>query len=192
MTRRLARQVRCPHDSICDRCLDHRLTTISGTIAPPSTPEGSEPETTVRPSVFFDDDVFQHILVNSIGDYYGVDELVSLSRARIEAILEDPQRYLVHSLPAMAEKVMEATGDRELLAVISKAMAKDIAELLASGKLDDQPHLVPPFALEVLSKSVTKYEERLAFHERRQEAFLGEIEQLHKERSVFLGDPHMP
>ncbi|TAQ85562.1 hypothetical protein B7494_g6119 [Chlorociboria aeruginascens] len=76
--------------------------------------------------------LFEHIRVNSIGDYYGIDELVSLVNSKIKHILwnNDEDRSWITSFPTIIERAVELTGDDELLSILASATAANISDLL--------------------------------------------------------------
>lgn len=74
--------------------------------------------------------LFEHMRVNSIGDYYGVAGLVSLANAKIKLLLQghvSDRNWALLSLPTALEAALEAalelTGDGGLLDMLAAAAA---------------------------------------------------------------------
>ncbi|KHO00486.1 speckle-type POZ protein-like protein [Metarhizium album ARSEF 1941] len=74
----------------------------------------------------------EHIYVNSIGDYYGVDKLVSLTNTKIKQLLQsgNEDESCVADLPIAIEAAAGLTGNRELMGVLASATAANISKLL--------------------------------------------------------------
>ncbi|AEO54997.1 hypothetical protein MYCTH_39658 [Thermothelomyces thermophilus ATCC 42464] len=73
-----------------------------------------------------------HIRMNSIGDYYQVENLVFLANGKIDQLLRDHSKdsSLVESLPAAIEEAVQSTGDKKLLKVLAVAVADNISALV--------------------------------------------------------------
>ncbi|EQL02082.1 speckle-type POZ protein-like protein [Ophiocordyceps sinensis CO18] len=101
-----------------------------------------------------------HVCLNSIGDYYAIDELVSLAdkkiAARIDAQGED--KTWVPSLPAVTKQALESTSDSKLLRTLASASVQKIAILV---NLDDFGKLesISDFSLEVLKCCAQKLQD---------------------------------
>lgn len=83
-------------------------------LPPPSTPSAS---------------LLERIRVNSIGDYYRIDELVTLANAKITHLLRSNKKdqSWVPSLPLAIEAAVRSTGDGELLDILASATAANIS-----------------------------------------------------------------
>ncbi|KJK73845.1 hypothetical protein H634G_10876 [Metarhizium anisopliae BRIP 53293] len=83
-------------------------------LPPPSTPSAS---------------LLEHIRVNSTGDYYRIDELVTLANAKITHLLRSNKKdqSWVPSLPLAIEAAVRSTGDGELLDILASATAANIS-----------------------------------------------------------------
>lgn len=95
--------------------------------------------------------LFEHVRVNSIGDYYNIDRLVSLANTKIKHLLRsdsEDQSWVV-SLPTAIEAAVGSTGDDELLGILASAAASNISTLL---ELDQFKSLgvVTDFSIKVL------------------------------------------
>lgn len=104
--------------------------------------------------------LIHHVCLNSIGDYYAIDELVSLAdkkiAARIDAQGED--KTWVPSLPAVTKQALESTSDSKLLRTLASASIQNIAILV---NLDDFGKLesISDFSLEVLKCCAQKLQD---------------------------------
>jgi hypothetical protein len=76
--------------------------------------------------------LLEHIRVNSIGDYYQVDNLVQLANSKIKQLLQSHSKdeSWAANLPTAIEGAVELTGDKELLEILAEAAAVNIPTLL--------------------------------------------------------------
>ena len=90
----------------------------------------SPPESTATASLF------EYVNVNSIGDYYGIDKLVSLANTKIKHLLRSNSgdQSWVASLPSAIDIAVQSTGDNELLGILASATAANISSLLGSDQ----------------------------------------------------------
>ncbi|OQV04778.1 hypothetical protein CLAIMM_09610 [Cladophialophora immunda] len=74
-----------------------------------------------------------HIRVNSIGDYYGIDALVSLANRKIGNLLQSSteDEPWLESLPAIIEAAVQSTGDHQVQRLLAGATAGNLSTLLA-------------------------------------------------------------
>jgi len=95
--------------------------------------------------------LLEHVHVNSIADYYGVDRLVSLANTKIELLLESngDDQSLVASLPSATEAAVRSTGDDGLVGILASASAANIATLLELEQFTSLS-LLTDFSLKVL------------------------------------------
>jgi hypothetical protein len=80
--------------------------------------------------------LLDHIRVNSIGDYYQVDRLVSLANSKVEQLLRSHRKdeFWVASLPTAIEEAVELTRDKQLLRILAEAAAVSSSTLLNMEK----------------------------------------------------------
>lgn len=90
----------------------------------------SPPESTVTASLF------ENVNVNSIGDYYGIDKLVSLANTKINRLVQSnsEDQSWVASIPSAIDIAVQLTGDDELLGILASATAANISSLLGSDQ----------------------------------------------------------
>ncbi|KIX97149.1 uncharacterized protein Z520_07263 [Fonsecaea multimorphosa CBS 102226] len=82
------------------------------------------------------DPLLQHIRVNSIGDYYGVERLVSLANRKIKCLHKDANdKSWVGCLPAAIEAASQSTGDHQVQEILAEATAENLPTLLFSTLL---------------------------------------------------------
>lgn len=95
--------------------------------------------------------LFEHVRVNSIGDYYGIDKLVSLANTKIKHLLrsDSEDQSWVASLPSATKSAVQSTGDGELLGILASATAANISTLLESDQLT-RLGVVTDFSIKVL------------------------------------------
>ncbi|KIW77740.1 hypothetical protein Z517_07573 [Fonsecaea pedrosoi CBS 271.37] len=99
------------------------------------------------------DPLLEHIRVNSIGDYYGIEALVSLANSKIEQLLQsDPaENSWVETLPSAIEAATHSTGDQEVLRIFATAIAPNISSLLGMERFR-RLSVLTDFSLTVLDK----------------------------------------
>lgn len=103
------------------------------------------PESTATASLF------ENVHVNSIGDYYGIDKLVSLANTKIKHLLrsDSEDQSWVASLPSAIDIAVQSTGDDELLGILASATAANISSLLDSDQFTSLDVLTD-FSIKVL------------------------------------------
>ncbi len=114
--------------------------------APPESPESPLPPPKSAASA----SLVEHIRVNSIGDYYGVDSLTSLANSKIQHLLrasKDPS--WITALPSAIEAAVGSTGDDELLGILASAIAANISALLELDQFKSL-HVMTDFSIKVL------------------------------------------
>lgn len=95
-----------------------------------------------------------HIKVNSIGDYYGVPNLVSLANSKISDLIEEGDEdkdsgTWVTNLPSAINLTVGNTGDKDILKILSAEAAENISHLILSESFRDL-EVVSDFAFHVL------------------------------------------
>ncbi|KAM3477452.1 hypothetical protein MY8738_006426 [Beauveria namnaoensis] len=100
-----------------------------------------------------EENLVQHILVNSIADYYDIKALADLSKEKLQHASQDANKS--HLLEA-ATVALSRTGDTTVHAVLADATAKNIRQHLESNEL---AALVGEFAIEIIKKSVAVEDE---------------------------------
>lgn len=79
--------------------------------------------------------LIEHIRVNSIGDYCGIDQLVSLANSKIEGLLENSRdQTWIASLPTATELAVRSTGDVKVVDILASAAGANISRLLDSNQ----------------------------------------------------------
>ncbi|KIW90258.1 uncharacterized protein Z519_08902 [Cladophialophora bantiana CBS 173.52] len=77
--------------------------------------------------------LFEHIRVNSIGDYCRIDELVSIANTKIQHLVRSDGtsniESRIESPPEATETVVRSTGDDELRRILASATVPNIAFL---------------------------------------------------------------
>ena len=101
----------------------------------------------------------EHIYVNSIGDYYGVDKLVSLTNTKIKQLLQsgNEDESCVADLPIAIEAAAGLTGNRELMGVLASATAANISKLLCLDQFRGMS-LTTDFSIKILESCANKME----------------------------------
>ncbi|OAL29216.1 hypothetical protein AYO20_09269 [Fonsecaea nubica] len=114
-------------------------------------PSAPQPEVSAR------DPLLEHIHVNSIGDYYGIEALVSLANSKIEQLLQDDpaENSWVETLPGAIEAATHSTGDQEVLRIFATAIAPNISSLLGMEQFR-RLSVLTDFSLTVLDKCARK------------------------------------
>ncbi|OAG40790.1 hypothetical protein AYO21_04867 [Fonsecaea monophora] len=114
-------------------------------------PSALPPEASAEASAT--DPLLEHIRVNSIGDYYGIEALVSLANSKIEQLLQsDPaENSWVETLPSAIEAATHSTGDQEVLRIFATAIAPNISSLLGMEQFR-RLSVLTDFSLTVLDK----------------------------------------
>jgi hypothetical protein len=101
-----------------------------------------------------------HIRVNSIGDYYQLDELVSLANSKVMHLIQNHRKDgepWVATLPLAIGEAVESTGDRELLKILAEACdsSGSISRLLDMGEFRALP-VMSEFAVELVKVGIRK------------------------------------
>ncbi|TQW01058.1 BTB/POZ domain-containing protein [Cordyceps javanica] len=102
-------------------------------------------DASVAGSTASDDDLLQHISLNSIADYYGIKALAELSKAKLQQASENASNKA--SLLDAAKEALGQTGDLTLHAMLAKLTAKNIRQYLETDQLAE---LVGNFGIEIL------------------------------------------
>ncbi|KAH8709824.1 Speckle-type POZ protein-like [Beauveria bassiana] len=100
-----------------------------------------------------EEDPVQHVLVNSIADYYDIKALADLSKEKLQHALRDANKS--HLLEA-ATVALSRTGDTTVHAMLAEEIAKNIRQHLESGEL---AALVGGFAIEIVNRVVAADDE---------------------------------
>lgn len=105
-------------------------------LPPPSTPSAS---------------LLEHICVNSIGDYYKIDELVTLANTKIKHLLRSNKKYpsWVPSLPPAIEAAVRSTGDDKLLDILAATTAANISTVTELDQFESM-RVMTGFSMKVL------------------------------------------
>jgi len=147
----------------------------------------SRPESTATASLF------EHLRVNSIGDYYGVDKLVSLANTKIKRLLQEDKSW-VGDLPSAIELATGSTGDEELLGILAAAVAANISTLLGLDQFTSLD-VMTDFSIKVLqgcvreilqlTQAARRSANEVVLLKRRIESLEGQIQQKDWEISKF-------
>lgn len=126
--------------------------------------------------------LLEHVRANSIGDYYKVNELVSLANNKIRELLQDNgannDRSWAASLLAASEEVIETTGNEELPTILASGIAVDIFTVL---KLDQFQNMsvISDFSIKILQSCADNVQALVEKHEENHQKLL----KLEKERA---------
>ncbi|RAL07949.1 BTB/POZ domain-containing protein [Aspergillus homomorphus CBS 101889] len=81
--------------------------------------------------------LMEHIRVNSIGDYYQVDGLVSLANTRLKSLLQssetDDQSWL-ESFTAATQEALSITENEELREILATTAASQLSQIVKPGE----------------------------------------------------------
>ena len=103
--------------------------------------------------------LLESLNVNSIGDLYGIDKLVSLANTKIKHLLSNIEdRSWVASLPSAINIAIQSTGDDELLGILASATAVNISSLLGSDQFTSLDTLTD-FSIKVLHRCAQEIED---------------------------------
>ncbi|PHH84488.1 hypothetical protein CDD83_1861 [Cordyceps sp. RAO-2017] len=83
--------------------------------------------------------ICEHIRVNSIGHYYGVEALVSLANGKISALVhkDGKDQSWIADLPKLTAEALESTGDSAMLEILASATARNMSALTKPDWLRD-------------------------------------------------------
>ncbi|KAK4098696.1 hypothetical protein N658DRAFT_499150 [Parathielavia hyrcaniae] len=101
-----------------------------------------------------------HIGVNSIGDYYQVDGLMSLANSKIKKLLSDRNannhESLIAGLPAAIEAAAESTGNKELFEILAEAASRNTSCLLLDTEVLKNLSAMSDFAVSLLQAMINR------------------------------------
>jgi hypothetical protein len=96
--------------------------------------------------------LLMHVYANSIGDYYGVGELVTLATMKLEQVLMELERVdedtWIPGLPGVVGAANEAARDAKLLSLLAETVEKKLPTLLSMNEFLNLD--VRPFAVQIL------------------------------------------
>ncbi|TQV97278.1 hypothetical protein V2A60_000099 [Cordyceps javanica] len=115
----------------------------------PSLPDSERPDdgaVVVASSAAQEQDLLQHVHLNSIADYYNIKALADLSKTKIRDALQNTAPDEASLLDA-AKEALNTTGDTSLHDMLAEAAAGNIANYLETDQLAD---LVGSFGVRIL------------------------------------------
>jgi hypothetical protein len=90
-------------------------------------------------------DTLQHVRVNAIADYYGIQGLTLLANQKIQRVYQN--NWDAKAFLASAKEALSITGDKSMHNMMALLIAQNMTELLGTGQLTS---LVGEFAVQVL------------------------------------------
>ncbi|KGQ10249.1 hypothetical protein BBAD15_g4410 [Beauveria bassiana D1-5] len=106
-------------------------------------------DASVAGSTASDDDLLQHVYLNSIADYYGIKALAELSKAKLQKASENASTEA--ALLDAAKEALGRTGDTTLHAMLAEATAKNIRQYLDTDQLAE---LVGNFGIKIIRNMI--------------------------------------
>lgn len=137
-----------------DKMLEFLYTGDYGSLTAPGSLVGQVGETDeplASPAAVEQDDLLQHVRLNSIADYYDIKPLAELSKAKLRLASQNTLNEPV--LLNVAQEALNRTGDTTLHTMLAEAIGTNIRKFLETKQLAE---IVGGFGVEILRTVVAR------------------------------------